>query len=205
MLIVTLICIWLFALGNRRAGGISLAPPPEAPYISAEACRTAGTACPRHVRREEGTAVRLYGAEDVFNSREFSGKYEAKGEVTQSVSAAIAWENGTQISRRHGYMRKKSLRRRYAVNGRIAALGVDRFRHERAADFRAYGWKLILGDPSQRKKNRPAAVKASTVRCSLDNNLGYVTWEYRTRAGRRAIRSRPDASAFAVRTSGCAP
>ena len=214
VLILALICIWLFALGNEAGpAGVNYSAyaSGNAVYFSGSLPDSGNGVSRVTFAEEEGTVtVRLYTApKTFFNSREFSGKYEAKGEVTQiRFGGLIAWENGTQISRLTAqlYAAKNPYVGDMPANGRIAALlGVgDRFQNytnELQTSEEPYGWKLILGDPIAAEEEEPARsfMKASScAMLALIDNLGYVTWEYRTPSGPQSYTvTASDASAFA--------
>ena len=161
-------------------------------------------------KEEEGVVtIKVYGAPKAFfNGADFSSEYSAQDTIKEiRIGNMVIWDSGVEISRNTAavYAAKNPYVGNMSGNGRVAsALAIpDRiggFTNEIQTDKEPYGWKMILSDDVD--ANKEAALRElmrtnSYVILAAIDNLGYVTWEYKTPSGIQSLTiSKEDASAY---------
>ena len=156
--------------------------------------------------------ISVYSALSSFWGKEsFHEKYKAEREITAVyVGDLIAWENGTSISRTAAqvFAAKNPYVGDMPANGRVAsALGIfDQFgsyKNELQTSTEPYDWALLIDAViavDQEHAAREIMAADSYVILAVTDNLGSVTWKYKTEKGDRTyIVTTEDASEYAGR------
>ena len=161
-------------------------------------------------KEEEGiVTIKVYTSpKTFFNDREFSSNYTAEEEVKEiRIGNMVIWDNGVEISRATAslYAAKNPYVGDMGGNSEVAAaLGISQkigaFLNELQTDTEPYGWKLVLSDRIDSDKEgalREAMTVNSYAILAVIDNLGYVTWEYKTPSGMQNLTiTKEDASAY---------
>ncbi len=147
-------------------------------------------------KEEEGiVTIKVYTSpKTFFNDRGFSSNYTAEEEIKEvRIGNMVIWDNGGEISRATAslYAAKNPYVGDMGGNSEVAAaLGISDkiggFLNELQTDREPYGWKLVLSDRIASEKEgalREAMTVNSYAILAVIDNLGYVTWEYKTDAG----------------------
>lgn len=164
--------------------------------------------------KEENGVVKIsvYSAPgSLFRKGSFHEQYMAQGKINAVyLGNLIAWENGTSISRTAAqvFAVKNPYVGDMTANGEVAsALGIsDQFgsyRNELQTSTEPYGWALLFDTPiaaNEEHAAREIMAANSYVMLAVIDNLGYVTWEYKTENSDRTYTvTAEDASEYAGR------
>ena len=154
----------------------------------------------------------VYGAlVGVFNDGSFTAEYEPKGEVRQvRLGHLVIWESGRPVARRAAevydtvtpYVGDIS-----AIDGVAGALRIGEeiggYTNELHTAAEPYGWSLVMNEAVAAARETAVYEKMKADSCVMIaaiENLGFVTWEYETEAGKQELTvTAEDASALAGR------
>lgn len=162
---------------------------------------------------EDGVVTaNVYGAlVGVFNDGSFTAEYEPKGEIRQvRLGHLVIWESGEQVARRAAevydtvtpYVGDISAIDRVAGALRIGE-EIGGYTNELHTAAEPYGWSLVMNEAVAAAREAAVYEKMKADSCIMlaaVKNLGFVTWEYDTEAGKKELTvSAEDASALAGR------